>query len=207
MRQFIRFCHRVRNRLSRYENLLRMRMHNVEHGRNCTIHGKLYFHIYPRGGVKIGNNFYCSSGNNVNALCANKRGSIYATQHAQIIIGDNVGMSSPTLFADKEIRIGNHVKLGANVIIIDTDSHSLDYMKRRGQYTDWGEAASVVIEDDVFIGMNSVILKGVTIGARTIVAANSVVTKSFPADCVIGGNPAKIIRRLNDASLPADSSL
>lgn len=63
--------------------------------------------------------------------------------------------------------------------------------------TDWGVSAPVTIEDDVFIGMNCVILKGVTIGARSIIAAGSVVTKSIPADCVAGGNPAKVIKRLS----------
>lgn len=52
-----------------------------------------------------------------------------------------------------------------------------------------------MIGDDVFIGTNCIILKGVTIGARSIIAAGSVVTKSIPADCIAGGNPAKIIRR------------
>lgn len=60
-----------------------------------------------------------------------------------------------------------------------------------------GVSAPVTIEDDVFIGMNCVILKGVTIGARSIIAAGSVVTKSIPADCVAGGNPAKVIKRLS----------
>ena len=80
--------------------------------------------------------------------------------------------------------------------MIDTDSHNIDYKIRRGQWTDWGVSKPIVIEDDVFIGVNCIILKGVTIGARSIVAAGTVVTKSFPADCIIGGNPAKIIRRI-----------
>ena len=65
-----------------------------------------------------------------------------------------------------------------------------------GNNTDWGVSKPIVIEDDVFIGANCLILKGVTIGARSIVAAGSVVTRSVPADCIVGGNPARIIRRL-----------
>lgn len=195
MRRVIRFCNRVRNRLSMYVNLIRLRMHRVAHGKHCVIHGKLYFHLFPSASVTIGDDFYCTSGLNVNALCANRRGSIYATANAKITIGDHMGMSSPTLWAHNAITIGNHVKLGAGVVLIDTDSHSMDYLRRRGQYTDWGEAKPIVIEDDVFIGMHTVVLKGVTIGARTVVAACSVVTKSFPSDCVIGGNPARIIKQ------------
>ena len=72
----------------------------------------------------------------------------------------------------------------------------MDYILRRGQHTDWGISSPIVIEDDVFIGVNCIILKGVTIGARSIIAAGSVVTKSIPADCIAGGNPAKVIRLL-----------
>ena len=56
----------------------------------------------------------------------------------------------------------------------------------------------IVVGNDVVIGMNSVILKGVHIGNRSIVAANSLVTKDVPDDCIVGGNPAKIIRKINE---------
>jgi len=54
-----------------------------------------------------------------------------------------------------------------------------------------------VIEDDVWIGANCQILKGVTIGARTVIGAGSVVTKSIPTDCIAAGNPCKVIRKVN----------
>lgn len=193
----IRFIKRVRNRLSSYYNLLRLKMYGVEHGSHCVIHGKLYISLFPTASVKIGKNLYFSSGWGVNALCANKRGVIYATEHDSIKIGDNVGMSSTVLWAHNKIVIGNYVKIGGNCILIDTDAHNLDFSIRRGQYTDWGESAPIVVEDDAFIGANCIILKGVTIGARSIIAAGSVVTKSIPADCVAGGNPARVIRQLS----------
>lgn len=195
-RKIVRFLKRVRNRLSSYYNLLRLKMYGVQCGRHCVVHGKLYVHLFPSAKVKIGDNLYFSSGWGINALCANRRGMVYATENATITIGNNVGMSSTVLWAHKSITIGDHVKIGGNCILIDTDSHNKDYMIRRGQYTDWGVAEPVVIEDDVFIGMNCIILKGVTIGARSIIAAGSVVTKNIPADCIAAGNPAKVIRFL-----------
>ena len=195
-RKIVRFLKRVRNRLSSYYNLLRLKMYGVQCGRHCVVHGKLYVHLFPSAKVKIGDNLYFSSGWGINALCTNRRGMIYATENATITIGNNVGMSSTVLWAHKSITIGDHVKIGGNCILIDTDSHNKDYMIRRGQYTDWGVAEPIVIEDDVFIGMNCIILKGVTIGTRSIIAAGSVVTKSIPADCIAGGNPAKVIRFL-----------
>lgn len=197
-RIIIYFIKRVRNRLSSYYNLLRINLYGIKHGRNCVIHGRLYINLFSSANVELGNNLYISSGWGVNALCANKRGMIYATHNATITIGDNVGMSSPVLWSHERISIGNHVKLGGNCILIDTDSHNLDYKIRRGQYTDWGKSAPIVIEDDVFIGMNCIVLKGVTIGARSIIAAGSIVTKSIPADCIAAGNPAKVIRFLNN---------
>ncbi len=74
----------------------------------------------------------------------------------------------------------------------------MDYLIRRSS----GEgtlSAPIFIEDDVWIGAHSIILKGVTIGARSIIGAGSVVTKSIPADCVAAGNPCKVIRKLNNA--------
>lgn len=196
IRRIVHFVKRVRNRLSVYYNLLRLDMYGVKHGRNCVVHGKLYIKLFPTANVTIGDNLYFSSGWAVNALCTNKRGILYATQNATITIGDNVGMSSTVLWAHESITIGNHVKIGGNCILMDTDAHNMDYVIRRGQYTDWGISSPIVIEDDVFIGANCIVLKGVTVGARSIIAAGSVVTKSIPADCLAGGNPAKVIRSL-----------
>lgn len=194
----VKFVKRVRNRLSSYYNRFRLKMYGVEYGRNCVIHGKLYINLFPTAKLKIGDNLYFSSGWGINPLCTNKRGMIYAEENATITIGNNVGMSSTVLRAHDSITIGNHVKIGGNCVLIDTDSHNKDYMVRRGQYTDWGVSQPIIIEDDVFIGMNSVVLKGVTIGARSIIASGSVVTKSIPADCIAAGNPARVIKSLKE---------
>ena len=59
------------------------------------------------------------------------------------------------------------------------------------------KTAPIVIEDDVLIGTRCIVLKGVTIGARSIIGSGSVVTKSIPADCIAAGNPCKVIRFIN----------
>lgn len=125
-------------------------------------------------------------------------GAFYAGNNAVIQIGDHVGMSSVCLWCTNSIEIGNNVKIGAGSVIIDNDAHNLDYKIRRDSKIDIAASAPIMIEDDVMIGTNVIVLKGVTIGARSIIGAGSVVTKSIPADCVAAGNPCKVINTIQE---------
>lgn len=113
---------------------------------------------------------------------------------ASLKIGKNVGISSSCLWCTKSITIGNHVDIGADTLILDTDAHNINWQERRNH----GERSSkpIVIEEDVFIGTRCIILKGVTIGARSVIGAGSVVTKDIPSDCIAAGNPCKVIRMI-----------
>ena len=114
---------------------------------------------------------------------------------ASLIIGNNVGMSSTRMWVHDSVTIGDNVKVGACVLITDTDAHPMNYEVRRTS-NEGTKSAPIVIEDDVWVGAHSIILKGVTIGARSVIGAGSVVTKSIPADCVAAGNPCKVIKTL-----------
>ena len=87
--------------------------------------------------------------------------------------------------------------VGGNVRIFDHDFHALEWESRRAvENREAIRTKPVVIEDDVFIGTNVIILKGTHIGARSIVAAGSVVFGlDIPADSLVKGNPAVIIKR------------
>ena len=189
---------RVRNKLSSYKNLLKLKILRINHGKKCIIQGHLDIKLSDNSELVIGDNFYYSSGRSINPLCSNRRGCICVNDGAKISIGNNVCMSSTILWAHKSIVIGDNVKIGGCVTILDSDAHSLNWEKRRNVDEDikCKSDAQVIVENDVLIGMNTLILKGVTIGARSVIGAGSVVTKSIPADCIAGGNPCKVIKYL-----------
>lgn len=176
-------------------NRMILKAHGVVFGKNIQIPSKVLWLI--RGArITIGDNFYLSSGNGVNPIASNLQADVYVEPGATLTIGNNVGMSSTRLWIHESARIGNNVKIGGCVLITDTDAHPMDYMARRSS-NEGTKSAPVVIEDDVWIGAHCIILKGVTIGARSVIGAGSVVTKSIPADCVAAGNPCRVIKSLN----------
>lgn len=126
------------------------------------------------------------------------RSHITVCENALLHIGDFSGLSSSSIYCAKKIYIGNHVNIGVGCLIMDTDSHSLNWEYRADRSVDGIHAkiAPIIIEDYVFIGARSIICKGVRIGARSIIAAGSVVVKDIPSDEIWGGNPAKFIRKL-----------
>jgi acetyltransferase-like isoleucine patch superfamily enzyme len=119
------------------------------------------------------------------------------TTDSTIRIGNSVGMSGVIVCAKNAVTIGERVKLGSGVVLSDTDFHSLDWRERRTE-NDFGGAADapVRIGDDCFIGARAMVLKGVSIGARSIVGAGAVVVEDVPEDSVVAGNPARVIRSL-----------
>jgi acetyltransferase-like isoleucine patch superfamily enzyme len=132
-----------------------------------------------------------------------------------IEIGNKCFINGGTnIISRSSIIIGDFVTIAWNVTIYDHDSHSLNYHERRAdieqQLVDYPSgnfiknknwdvvtSAPIVISDDVWIGMNATILKGVTIGEGAIVAAGAVVTKNVEPWTVVAGNPAKCVKRIN----------
>lgn len=171
----------------------------VSYGRNMRVYNRIYLLKKLSSKICIGNNFLFTSEGGFNPLCRNIRGMIYADYNAKILIGDNSGASSAVIWARENITIGDNVKIGGGTIIMDHDAHSLDYKERRPSKSDLAKTSPVIIENDVLIGTQCLILKGVTIGARSIIGAGSVVTTSIPSDCIAAGNPCKIIRHINIA--------
>jgi acetyltransferase-like isoleucine patch superfamily enzyme len=118
---------------------------------------------------------------------------------ARLVIGRGFGMTGGTICAEESITIGDDVWVGGNCTITDTDFHPLRLEDRLARPLD-GATAPVRIEDGAFIGMQSLILKGVTIGARSVIGAGSVVTRDIPPGVIAAGNPARVIRPLEVTS-------
>ncbi len=179
------------------------RYKGIQFGDRLQVYNKVYV-TGARGRISIGDHFTLTSGDCINPICRNLRACVHlGSPKAIITIGDNVGMSSPCIWISERLTIGNHVNIGGNCMIMDTDVHEIDYLARRGENVlnqnspqATVQSAPVTIEEDVWIGANCQILKGVTIGARSVIGAGSVVTKSIPADCIAAGNPCRVVREL-----------
>ncbi len=120
--------------------------------------------------------------------------TLSASKKAELIIGDNVGIGNRCqIVCHKRISIGDGTILAPNVLIYD-HNHIFDSNGgvRQREFDD-GE---VIIGNNCWLGAGCIILKDVHIGDKSVIAAGSVVTKDVPANCVVGGNPSKIIKYL-----------
>lgn len=167
----------------------------VEYGKNLRLRGLPIIFTKARGGIKIGNEVAINSSLFSNLIGLYQRTIIVArTQEAQIIIGDDVGISGATIYARECIEIGSHTRIGSNVKILDNDFHPVDPDLRLKASNKNMSVRPVKIGENVFIGTNSIILKGAVIGDNTTIGAGSVVLGSIPANCVAAGNPAKVVK-------------
>lgn len=107
---------------------------------------------------------------------------------AELLIGNNLGMSSSSITCFKKIEIGNNVRIGANCVIADGDFHLDDPRV--------GEPMPIKIENNVWLGYGVIVMKGVTIGENSIIGMNSVVTRDIPANSIAVGSPAKVIKTI-----------
>jgi len=171
-------------------------LNGVEFQANFISRGVPVINVNLKGKFTIGKNFLFYSGKYHNMIGRQQPCFFIVGSDAELIIGDNVGISCTALICYNKIVIGNDVKIGGNVSIYDTDFHSLNSGERNAipEVRTNIETKPVYINDGVFIGANTTILKGVTIGCNSIVGACSVVTKNVPPSEIWAGNPAKFIK-------------
>jgi acetyltransferase-like isoleucine patch superfamily enzyme len=130
---------------------------------------------------------------------------IFECENSSISIGKNTFIGDSSIISAEKIEIGSDVLISWGCIIIDHNSHSINYQKRKDDVKKWFDGSKdwanvvrkpIVIKNKSWIGFNSIILKDITIGEGAIVGAGSVVTKDVPPYTIVAGNPARIIREI-----------
>lgn len=194
-------------------------MSNVN--RERRVQGDWWPHAIPEN-VHFGTGFYCESAQIFRQFRSVQARAVMLGDHVSCYsgcsfalgpegtctVGDFTLLNGALIMAQERITIGSYCLISWNVGIADSDFHPLDPAARRIDAQALApylpdrpvrpriDTRPVTIGDNVWIGMHAVILKGVEIGENSVVAAGAVVTKSVPADVVVAGNPATVMRRL-----------
>lgn len=181
--------------LKRFYTFILKRRQGIVLGRDCTIDIKSNISILYGGEVRLGNNVTLRSNKkNYHAGMPFPTTLFVDRKDANIQIGNNVRINGAYIHAQKSITIEDNCVIASGVNIIDANGHEL-YSNDRTIGRD--KPKEIVIGNNVWIGLNSIILKGTTIGDNSVVAAGSVVKGDFPANLLIQGNPAVISKSLN----------
>lgn len=158
----------------------------IKYKKGIRFRGRILISRHQNSKIHIGQNCTFNSSSYFNYRGLNHRCILQTgTEDAQIIIGDNCGFSGVSIVADIGVIIGNNTKIGANTRIGDRDGHPEIYAS---------QPQRIIIEDNVWIGMNVTIMKGVTIGKNSIIGAGAIVTKDIPANVIAAGIPCKVIK-------------
>lgn len=170
--------------------VLAARWWGVHLGRGCSFIGLTWFRRHPRSRIVIGlgcqfRSSHASNPSGINRPCL----LTTLAEGAEIEIGPNCGFSGTAIACSTKISLGERVRCSPNTWIIDTDGHWDDPRT--------GPNAPVSIGNGVWLGANVSVMKGVSIGDNTVVAAGSLVTRSLPANVVAGGTPAKVLKEID----------
>ncbi len=115
---------------------------------------------------------------------------------AFLSIGNYVGISGASICCSIMIEIGDHVNIGSNCLIVDSDMHPIDPVSRLARDGSKTKQKRVSIGKNVWLGASCIILKGVEIGENSIIGAGSVVSRSIPANSIACGNPALVVTKI-----------
>jgi acetyltransferase-like isoleucine patch superfamily enzyme len=173
---------------------------NIQVGMNTLIHGQFAFQRFYtqlNPGLLIGSH------------CTMDGAQFSVGPSGRVQIGDYCYFTNAVLLCESELRIGNYVVIGWNTTIADSDFHPIAPALRiedaiacsplgKKRSRPLVECRPVIIEDDVWIGPNATILKGVTIGAGSIIEAGTMVTRDVAPRSRVMGNPARMTGEVSD---------
>jgi acetyltransferase-like isoleucine patch superfamily enzyme len=166
--------------------------HGVAWGRGWRIYGLPVIQRHRASTIAVGDDFELRSWYRSNPLGPQR--SVLSTRApgARLDVGAGVKASGVVVCAQQSITIGDRVRLGCGVMVIDTDFHPKDAGLRAADPRA-GQSAPVVIGNDVFVGARAIILKGTHLGDGCVVGAGSVVSGTFAPGTTVAGNPARVI--------------
>ncbi|MFJ5759268.1 acyltransferase [Neobacillus sp. NPDC093182] len=179
--------------INKMVNRFRFKKNSVEINQGIEIYGR----IQIRGNhIKLGNGVRIHSSDKSNVIGGDTRTILKTISNGRIEIGDNCGISNSTFISQCLIKIDNNVMIGGSCKFYDTDFHSINYQLRMSVPDNTVVSKPIHIEEGVFIGAHSIILKGVTIGKFSVIGAGSVVASNIPEGEIWAGNPAKFIKKV-----------
>ena len=175
---------------------LMMKIQKIKYGKKCEFYGIPVILKTKGSSIELGNHVVCVSSFLANLMGLYQRSILLARAGGRIVLEDDVRMSATTIYSRESIHIGKHTSIGGNVKIFDHDFHPIDPQQRLEHPNSGMKTKPVEIGENVFIGCNVIILKGSKIGNNCVIGAGSVVAGVFEENCVIAGNPARVIRKL-----------
>ncbi|MDR3668333.1 MAG: acyltransferase [Ignavibacteriaceae bacterium] len=167
-----------------------VRLKGITIGKGCNFNGWTKFVHGSKDSIQIGNDCTFKSKHTSNLIGIN-RPCIFSSigeSGSKLIIGNGCGFSGTVIGCFDNITLGDNVRCGANTLITDSDWHMDDPRS--------GKPSPIQIGNNVWLGVNVTVLKGVSIGENTVIGANSLVVRSIPANVIAAGNPCKIMRSL-----------
>ncbi|PFD99358.1 transferase [Priestia megaterium] len=175
-----------------------MELMNVKIGERFTCRGFLL--VRNKGKISIGDSVVINSSLGSNPTTGDSKTIIIVENEANLVIGNNVGISNSVINCKKGIIIEEYTSIGCGCKIYDNDFHSIKFedrlLEQRGIIKNV-KVSPITIKKGAFVGANVMILKGVTIGCNAVIGASSVVTKDIPDNELWAGNPIKFIRKLD----------
>nr|WP_306109770.1 acyltransferase [Pseudomonas sp. ALS1131] len=180
-------------------NFFLRRLSGIDWGDGVILKGHPIVHVQNRAKIILGRNVTLNSRNFGYHANMHSPVKLMADRDDAVIkIGNNTRINGACLHAYKRIEIGSNCLIAANVQIIDSNGHEILFSNPAGRISTSSQGQPIFIEDNVWIGLNAIILPGVRIGQGAIIGANSVVSTDVPPMVVFAGNPGRVVKVANN---------
>lgn len=173
---------------------VRLRLAGVQVGPGLRVYGWLDLEIHDYAQVVLGARVRLNSGFTNNPVGGFRRLGLWVGKAGRLYISDDVGISNATIVCMNRIYIGEHVMIGGDCKLYDTDFHPISATERLDH--DPAATCPIDIGHHAFLGGHAIVLKGSEIGEGAVIGAGTVVAGKIPANEIWAGNPARFLRRV-----------